>query len=235
MNSQPGQKPVCPSMLVIVTHIEEQKKLGDALEVLEIPISYQCRGKGTASSEMMDIFGLQGTARLVTISFLPKPMVKPVLERLDQRLSFHKRGGGIAITIPLTGMQNPVLQILNESAHCAASQETEGAAQQMKNHTDYTVIWASVGAGYSDDVVSAARTAGARGGTVMRGRRQSSEPASRHFGISMQEEQDFVMIIAPHEKKSEIMTAICNCCGLKTPAHGVVISLPVDEAMGLEG
>lgn len=31
------------------------------------------------------------------------------------------------------------------------------------------------------------------------------------------------------------MTAICNACGLNTPAHGTVISMPVDDAIGLEG
>ena len=30
------------------------------------------------------------------------------------------------------------------------------------------------------------------------------------------------------------MTAICNACGLHTPAHGIVLSLPVDDAIGLE-
>ena len=74
----------------------------------------------------------------------------------------------------------------------------------------------------------------ARGGTVMKGRRRNSEHASQYFGISLQEEQEFVMIVVPREKKCEIMSAITTSCGLKTPAHGMVISLPVDDVMGLE-
>lgn len=54
------------------------------------------------------------------------------------------------------------------------------------------------------------------------------------MGISTQDEQDFVMIVTPKEKKSEVMSAISNACGLRTPAHGVVLSLPVDEVIGLE-
>lgn len=30
------------------------------------------------------------------------------------------------------------------------------------------------------------------------------------------------------------MTAISEKCGLKTEAHGVVLSMPVDDIMGLE-
>ena len=52
--------------------------------------------------------------------------------------------------------------------------------------------------------------------------------------FSPQEEQEFVMIVVPREKKCEIMSAITTSCGLKTPAHGMVISLPVDDVMGLE-
>lgn len=103
----------------------------------------------------------------------------------------------------------------------------------MKDKTEYTVIMASVASGYSDDVVDAARKAGAKGGTVMKGRRRNSEKVSRHFGISMQEEQDFVMIVVPKEKKNEIMTAISGACGLGSKAHGVVVALPVDDVLGL--
>ncbi len=50
----------------------------------------------------------------------------------------------------------------------------------------------------------------------------------------MQEERDFVMMVVPREKKGEIMSAISTACGLTTQAHGVIISLPVDEVIGLE-
>ena len=41
-------------------------------------------------------------------------------------------------------------------------------------------------------------------------------------------------MVVPKEKKAEIMAAISRVCGLKTPAHGIVISIPVDEVMGIE-
>ena len=104
----------------------------------------------------------------------------------------------------------------------------------MKESSEFSLIWVSVESGCSDDVIDAARSAGARGGTVMKGRRRNSERASQHFGIAIQEEQDFVMIVVPRDKKGEIMSAISQACGLRTEAHGVVLSLPVDDVMGLE-
>lgn len=104
----------------------------------------------------------------------------------------------------------------------------------MKETSEYTVIWVSVASGYSDEVIDAAREAGARGGTVIKGRRRNSEHVSQFLGISMQEEQEFVMIVIPREKKSAVMTAISQSCGLKSAAHGVVLSLPVEEVVGME-
>ena len=42
------------------------------------------------------------------------------------------------------------------------------------------------------------------------------------------------MIVAPKEKKTEIMEKIRETCGLSTKAHGVILALPVDETFGLE-
>ncbi len=102
----------------------------------------------------------------------------------------------------------------------------------ITNAQAYSLVWTSVNTGYSDAVIDAARSVGARGGTVLHGRRMAGN-AGPYLGIDGQEEQDFVMIVVPEDKKTAVMQAITASCGLNTPAHGVVLSLPVDEAMGL--
>lgn len=96
----------------------------------------------------------------------------------------------------------------------------------------YHLLWVSVASGHSDDVVNAAREVGARGGTVLHGRRIGEDTVS-YLGFDGQEEQDFVMIIIPADKKAAVMQAIVESCGLNTPAKGVVVSLPVEDAVGL--
>lgn len=230
-----------PRMLVMVTREEDSKKIEKSLDDMHIPICFQTRGKGTAPSELLDIFGLRGSHQLVTALLLPKFRVKPVLEALAQQIAFRKKGGGIAITVPVVGLQGHMMRMLDEESRMAVQEKLKGVVErmkaeekEMKEKSEYILIWVSVDSGYSDEVVDTAREAGAKGGTVMKGRRRSSEQASRHFGIAMQEEQDFVMIIVPREKKVEVMSAISRTCGLGTEAHGVVLSLPVDEVMGLE-
>lgn len=219
-------------MLLAVTQTKDQGKIEALFDELHLPICFQGRGKGTAPTEMMDIFGLSGTARLLTIAIVPKPMVRTVFRTMYETLSFRHRGGGIAVTVPITGVQSYLIQMLDESLP-GAEDGMEGDGARMKETSDYSVVWTSVVSGFSDEVIDAAREAGARGGTVIKGRRRNTERVSQHFGLALQEEQDFVMVIVSREKKHEVMTAISRACGLRTDAHGVVLSLPVDETMGL--
>ena len=238
MSFSQDAKLAAPRMLLAITRPEEEKKLEAIFDAVHVPILYQCRGQGTAPSELLDIFGLGGTTWLITIGLLPKFAVKELLELAGQQFHFHQRGGGIVITIPVTGLQGPLLHVLNDEARANLEQRMDERTRkdmaEIREKSGYNVIWVSVGAGYSDDVIDAARAAGAKGGTVLRGRRRNSEHVSQMLGISLQDEQDFVMIVAPREEKSNIMAAICEACGLHTPAHGTVVSLPVDEAIGLE-
>ena len=103
----------------------------------------------------------------------------------------------------------------------------------MMQETCYAMIIVAVREGFSDDVIDTAVKAGANGGSVIRGRRRGSEAVVQFLGISMQEEQDFVMIIVPKKKKSHIMQEISSVCGLQSEAHGIIFSVPVDEVLGI--
>ena len=63
-------------------------------------------------------------------------MVPSALEALHQKLSFRQRGGGIAITVPVSGMQSHVMQMLNEEARNAIQQQEKGDEAQMKEKSD---------------------------------------------------------------------------------------------------
>lgn len=228
------RKKIHPRLLLAVTQAQTEKKLKKALDFLHIPVFYQCRGEGTAPSEIMDILGMGGSTRLITLCFVPQFRVAETFRQLEEHLSIRRKGGGIVITTPLVGMQSHLLSMLNDEAKEQVKKRVEGVEENVKEMSKYTVLWISVAGGYGDDVVEAAREAGARGGTMMKGKRCGTEYAMQCLGISMQDQQDFVMIVVPKEKKTAVMTAISEKCGLRTEAHGVVVALPVEDIMGVE-
>lgn len=233
---------LAPRMVLIITSHEYRRKLEQTFQNFRIPIYYQCQGHGTAPSEMLDIFGLSGSSRLLTIGMLPKFLVRDLLDALQQRIPLHKRGGGIVLTIPITGLQRPLFQLMNDQLRETIDETIEQKIEERvcnemsdtQTGAGYAAIWVALSNGYSSDAIDAARSAGAMGGTILKGRRQNSERISRKLGISMQEEEEFVIIVTPREKKAAVMNAISDACGLRTDAHGIILSLPVDEVIGLE-
>ena len=95
----------------------------------------------------------------------------------------------------------------------------------------YELIVAIYEKGYTDLVMDAAREAGARGGTTIRGK-GTGAGAEKFFGLSLAEEKEIVFIVSDQSKKKEIMKAIMQNAGVDTKAHALVFSLPVSETAG---
>ena len=150
----------CLRLLLSVTQAEDEHRVVEVLQKNGIPLCFEARAKGTAPSELLDAIGLGGTTRVLTAGLLPRANVPAVFGAINKALSYHKRGAGIAVTLPLTGVQNSILQ-LTAPADCAGP-TAEKEEHTMKDHP-YALLWVSVKAGHGDEAVDAARKAGARG------------------------------------------------------------------------
>ena len=102
-----------------------------------------------------------------------------------------------------------------------------------KSKYKHEVIFCIVNAGFTDDVMDAAREYGARGGTVIRARGTANAEAEKMFNIAIQPEKEIVMILVPVEIKDDVLHAIYQKAGLKTPGQGIAFTMPVDAAVGI--
>lgn len=99
--------------------------------------------------------------------------------------------------------------------------------------TNYKMIFCLVNSGYSEEVMEAARSAGATGGTVIRGRGTAGQEAENFFHIKIQPDKEIVMILVPDEIKDAVLHALYKEVGLDAPGQGIAFCLPVDEVVGL--
>ena len=99
----------------------------------------------------------------------------------------------------------------------------------------YELLITIVNLGFSEEVMDAARQAGARGGTILHVRGTGSQAEAKFFGITIQPEKELVLIVAPKEHRTPIMQAICQRAGLHTPGSGITFSLPVTAVAGISG
>ena len=99
---------------------------------------------------------------------------------------------------------------------------------------DFEMIFCIVNAGFSGDVMDAARTAGATGGTIIHARGTANKNAEETFKITVNPEKDLVMLAVHKDIKDDVLTAIYEKAGLNTDGHGVAFSIPINDAVGIK-
>lgn len=197
-----------------------------------LPIQYRLKAEGTASSEIMDTLGLGSIDKSVIISMVPKSFGDSMLYKLHSQLRLDAVNSGIAFTIPLTAASKLLFNMMNKTA-----EESEALGKRKGDgtmaETKYSLILSVVNRGFCSEVMEAAKSAGAGGGTVMHSRSIGSEEATAFWGLGIQEEKEIVLIIADSDKKADIMTAVSSKCGMQSDAKGIIMSLPIDSVMGI--
>ena len=220
-------------LLVLVATPKLTAKAEQLFNQHQIPMQYHFFASGTASSEVMAMLGLGSPEKAIALSIMPKTYAKKMMQILYQGLYLGASGTGITFTIPLTSCSHWLLYLLQE--HLPTSEvELSDEYEENKMEYTYSMILAFVNQGFSDDVMAAARTAGATGGTVFHSRRAGKDEMLQHWGIAVQQEREIVLIITRNETRAAIMKAIAEECGIEKPAHGIVTSIPVSDVMGLE-
>lgn len=99
----------------------------------------------------------------------------------------------------------------------------------MAEEKKFELVVCIVNAGFSQNVVEAARKAGARGGTILRGRGSANPEAEEFFGLTIQPDKEIVIILVPSDIKDEVLRTIYQESGLSKEGQGIAFSLPVER------
>ena len=98
----------------------------------------------------------------------------------------------------------------------------------------YELVVCIVNAGFSQNVMEAARSAEAKGGTILRARGSANPEAEEFFNINIQPDKEMVMILVPKSIKDEVMKTIYKEAGLAADAQGIAFSLPVNRTTAIK-
>lgn len=220
-------------MLFLIATPKLVKKAEDLLRQEKIAVQHLFHAQGTATSEVMDMLGLDGIDKMILMSMMPKPCADDTLKKMRKKLHLGMPNTGIAFTLTLSGSSGHIVQLM-EAVREESGQTSEERNEVRVKEYQYSMIMAIVNQGYSAEVMDAARPVGASGGTVFHSRRVGNEESLKFWKIHVQQEREVVIILAQKEDKLAIMQAIGQKCGMQSPAQGVVMSLPVDEIAGLD-
>ena len=98
----------------------------------------------------------------------------------------------------------------------------------------YELVICIVNAGFSQNVMEAARAAGARGGTILRARGSANPESAEFFNITVQPDKEMVMILVDAGIKDEVLKTVYKSAGLGAVGQGIAFSLPVSRTTTLK-
>lgn len=99
----------------------------------------------------------------------------------------------------------------------------------------YDLIWAVVDRDFADEAMTAARAAGARGGTIVFARGSGSKDTEPFFGVKLVSSKEILLIVVEREVRAAVMQAIYKKAGGPGVGNAVAFTLPVEDVIGIGG
>ena len=185
---------------------------------------------GTATESMLSLMGIEKTEKVMLSSMVREEHLGKIIKGLLVEMDISSAGNGISIAIPVNSIGGA-----SSLKYLAGDEPLQKKENERMNNSESKIVLiiTIVDKGNTDTVMDAARSVGAKGGTVVRAKGTGAEIA-KFFGVSISEEKELVYIIAHRENRDAIMKAIMEQAGAGTDAHGVIFSLPVDNVVGLK-
>lgn len=183
-------------------------------------------GRGTANNRLLQILGFADTEKELVFTIAPTAEMDPIVLALRSAPDLCVKAPGIGFIIDVNVL--PTTEAMKEWQGQTGSGAEDGKAleEKMRNHELICVI---VNFGFAEDIMQAARKAGATGGTILKARGTGTEQDNSFFGITIVPEKDMIMILALRSETEKIMGAIRNCAFLAEPGMGIIFSMPVEK------
>lgn len=215
-------------MMVTIANRNARKKYQSFLEELGLDTGVSIHGEGTASHEILNYFGLEAAEKIIYCSVVTEETWREVRRQLIAKMHIDLPGSGIAMLIPVSSVGGKnVMQCLTQN------QNFEKEEESKLKETKYELLIAIANQGSIDNVMDAARSANAGGGTVIHAKGTGVEKAEKFLGVSLAEEKEVILIVTKTEQKNAIMKAVMSGCGLNSKEKAVVFSLPVTSVVGM--
>ncbi|MCI9644967.1 MAG: P-II family nitrogen regulator [Oscillibacter sp.] len=181
-------------------------------------------GQGTAATEVLDYLGLEATEKAVLL--LAAPRSGRLVRRAARELWLDVPGRGILMAVPISSVGGA--RARDYLLSWQAEEEDD-----MDREITHELIVVIANRGHTDQVMDAARSAGAAGGTTIHAKGTGTELARKFLGVSLAAEKELVFILAKEADRKPIMKAVMAQAGMQTKAQAVAFSLPVTDLAGL--
>ena len=214
------------NFVIAILDRDKRDQLKRIMKSLKLKTSITMLAHGTATAQHLLLSGLTAKDKAVIATIADPANTRLLMKTMKQKMYIDIPGNGVVICIPIKSVGGAdTLAVFTEH------QTTGEGKPDMK--FNYELIYVILNEGHSDEVMDAARPAGATGGTVIAAKGTGIQQSEKFMGLTLANEREVVLIVAKTEDKANIMRAIIEKAGTQTPAGAICFSLPVTHVAGL--
>ncbi len=213
-------------LVAAIVDRDKAKKMSELFEGHKLPLVLAMLARGTATSETLDLYGLEATEKALLITVAGGDMAKQIMRAAKRKLFIDVPGNGIMLAIPIKSVGGG-----RTLAFLSGGAAPDKTAPELT--FEHELIMAVANEGHTDTVMDAARSAGAAGGTVLHAKGTGGKLSEKFLGVSLADEKEVVLIVSKAAEKAAIMNAIAQQAGVDTAAGAIAFSLPISSVAGL--
>lgn len=211
--------------VISIINPEAVDTLSDICAHLRLPMTVVMHGRGTAVQSMRELLGIKSDENRLVMTVANAERTAALIKAMKTKLHIGVPGHGIVVAVP-------VKSVGGGKAVAFLNGESRSAGYTPSLDFQYELIVAVANEGTTDQVMNAARAAGARGGTVLHGKGTGNKDAQRFYHFSIAAEKEVVLIVTAAAQKADIMRAVLRDAGPDSEAGTIVFSLPVSDVAG---
>jgi nitrogen regulatory protein PII len=208
------------------------------LVTADASMAFLTHGKGTASRDFYEVFGLGEDRKQIVASIIKLSSWLSVKNALKKRFAISEYTKGIAFTVRIDAICGvSIYKMITDNRGTLNSMQSKGEEkmEEEAKRSNYELVMVIVNDGFTDLVMDAAKKAGARGGTILAARGTGNKEIEKFFGVIITPEKQIVMILVPKDIRDNVLNAVNKEAGIDTKGQGIAFSLPADDVVGLSG
>lgn len=211
--------------LISVVNPGAMDRVCEIAAALDLPQTVTLLGHGTAVQSMLDLLGIESTEKRVIMTVANPEKTRKFIKEMRRQVYIGIPGHGIIMAVPIKSVGGgKTLAYLNNG-----EQQSARYTPELSDRYELIVIVANEGR--TDQVMNAARAAGATGGTVLHGKGTGSQN-KKFYNVSIAAEKEVILMVARSDRKAAIMQSVLHHAGPDSDAGAVLFSLPVSEVAG---
>ncbi len=179
-------------------------------------------GKGTINNPFLDYIGLSDIRKEIVLMIADCETADRALITLNQHFKLEKPNHGIAFSIDITKVIGT--RRINSNADIE-----KGGCDKVKYHMITTIV----DKGKADEVICAAKCAGAIGGTIINGRGSGVHETAKFFMMDIEPEKEIVMILSDMGISDAIVEEISTKLKINEPGNGIIFVQDVANTYGI--